>query len=172
MTSYVENETEVMFSFDVKDIADKVIEKVLQKEGCPYETQLNLLLTDNEGIRAYNAQFREIDQATDVLSFPNVAYEAPADFSHVEEQEADCFDPDTEELILGDIIISVEKVKEQAQNYGHSEKREFAFLVAHSMLHLCGYDHMEEEEAKVMEAKQEEVLKDLGITREAEWTAD
>ncbi|MBQ7781310.1 MAG: rRNA maturation RNase YbeY [Lachnospiraceae bacterium] len=168
MTSYVENETEVSFSFDVKEVADSVIETVLEQEGCPYEVQINLLLTDNEGIRTYNAQFREIDRATDVLSFPNVDYEEPADFSDLEEQEADYFDPDSGELILGDIIISVDKVKEQAESYGHSEKREFAFLVAHSMLHLCGYDHMEEEEAKVMEAKQEEALKRLGITREAE----
>ncbi len=168
MTSYVENETEVSFSFDVKEVADSVIETILTQEGCPYEAQINLLLTDNEGIRTYNAQFREIDRATDVLSFPNVDYEEPGDFSDLEEQEADYFDPDSGELILGDIIISVDKVKEQAQSYGHSEKREFAFLVAHSMLHLCGYDHMEEAEAKVMEAKQEEALRTLGITREAE----
>lgn len=168
MTSYVENETQVSFSFDIKEVADSVMETVLVQEGCPYEAQINLLLTDNEGIRTYNAQFREIDRSTDVLSFPNVDYEEPADFSDLEEQEADYFDPDSGELILGDIIISVDKVKEQAQSYGHSEKREFAFLVAHSMLHLCGYDHMEEEEAKIMEAKQEEALKRLGITREAE----
>jgi probable rRNA maturation factor len=80
--------------------------------------------------------------------------------------EADYFDPDSGELILGDIIISVDKVEEQAESYGHSKKREFAFLVAHSMLHLCGYDHMEAEEAVVMEAKQEAVLTKLGITRD------
>ena len=111
MTSYVENETEVSFSFDVKEVADSVIETILEQEGCPYEVQINLLLTDNEGIRTYNAQFREIDRATDVLSFPNVDYEEPADFSDLEEQEADYFDPDSGELILGDIIISVDKVK-------------------------------------------------------------
>ena len=172
MTSYVENETNVSFSFEAKEVADRVIETVLEKEGCPYEVEVNLLLTDNEGIRTYNAQFREIDRATDVLSFPNIDYECPADFSGLEEQEADYFDPESGELVLGDIIISVEKVKEQAENYGHSEKREFAFLVAHSMLHLCGYDHMEEKEAGVMEEKQKEVLETLGITREAGQTAD
>ncbi|MGN1147134.1 MAG: rRNA maturation RNase YbeY, partial [Lachnospiraceae bacterium] len=72
MTSYVENETEAVFEFDVKKLADSVIEKVLETEGCPYDVQINLLLTDNEGIRAYNAQFRQIDRETDVLSFPNV----------------------------------------------------------------------------------------------------
>lgn len=166
MTSYVENETEKEFTFDIKELADSVIEAVLEKEGCPYEAQVNLLLTDNEGIRTYNAQFRQIDKETDVLSFPNVDYEEPADFEGLDEYEADYFDPESGELLLGDIIISVDRVSEQAESYGHSEKREFAFLVAHSMLHLCGYDHMEPEEAAVMEAKQEEVLVSLGITRE------
>lgn len=166
MTSYVENETEVVFSFDVKEIADKVIKKVLETEGCPYETQINLLLTDNEGIRVYNEQFRQIDRETDVLSFPNVDYEVPADFSGISQGQADYFDPESGELILGDIIISVDRVREQAESYGHSQMREFAFLVAHSMLHLCGYDHMEADEAKVMEEKQEAVLSALHITRE------
>jgi len=125
-----------------------------------------VLLTDNEGIHEFNREHRGIDRETDVLSFPNVDFETEGDFDIDEEREADYFDPDSGELILGDIIISVDKVMEQAENYGHSTKREFAFLVAHSMLHLCGYDHMEEEEAKVMEAKQEEILTALGITRE------
>lgn len=166
MTSYVENETEVVFAFAVQEIADSVIEQVLETEGCPYDVQVNILLTDNAGIKTYNAEFRGIDKETDVLSFPNVEYETAGDFSCVEEQAADCFDPDSGELILGDIILSVDRIKEQAENYGHSQKREFAFLVAHSMLHLCGYDHMEEAEAKEMEAKQEEILACLKITRE------
>ena len=166
MTSYVENETEKEFDFDIKEVADSVIEAVLDKEGCPYEAQINLLLTDNEGIRTYNAQFRQIDRETDVLSFPNVDYEEPSDFEGLEEYEADYFDPESGELLLGDIIISVDKVREQAESYGHSEKREFAFLVAHSMLHLLGYDHMTEDEAKQMEEKQESILRMLGISRE------
>ena len=155
MTFYVENETEVTFPFDVEEIVEQVAEAVLDAEECPYETQVNVLLTDNEGIHEFNREHRGIDRETDVLSFPNVDFETEGDFDIDEEREADYFDPDTGELILGDIIISVDKVKEQAESYGHSTKREFAFLVAHSMLHLCGYDHMEEEEAKVMEAKQE-----------------
>ena len=77
----------------------------------------------------------------------------------------DYFDPDTGELLLGDIVISVEKVMEQAEKYGHSVKRELAFLVAHSMLHLFGYDHMEPDEAEVMEDKQNQILLNIGITR-------
>lgn len=167
MSSYIENETESVFAFDVAETADRVIAAVLRAEGCPYEAQVNLLITDNEGIRTYNAQFRQIDRETDVLSFPNVDYETPADFSGLTGQEADYFDPDSKELVLGDIILSADKVREQAAAYNHSELREFSFLVAHSMLHLCGYDHMEQAEAELMEEKQEAVLTSLGITREA-----
>ena len=166
MTSYVENETEMTFPFDCRKILESVMEEVLTSENCPYEAQVNLLITDNDGIQEYNRQFRDKDMPTDVLSFPMIPFRTEADFSVAEEAEADYFDPDTGELILGDIIISVDRVKEQAESYGHSQKREFAFLVAHSMLHLCGYDHMEEDEAKVMEAKQEQVLASLGITRD------
>lgn len=166
MTFFIENETEVTFSFPVEETVQLVAEKVLDTEDCPYETQVNVLLTDNEGIRTFNREYRKIDKETDVLSFPNLEFEKEGEFQIAEEEEADCFDPDTGELILGDIIISVDKVKEQAENYGHSQKREFAFLVAHSMLHLCGYDHMTEEEASVMEQKQEAVLQALNITRD------
>ena len=166
MTLFLENETDKIFAFDVEETARQVIEGVLDMEECPYETQVNVLLTDNEGIREYNREYRSIDRETDVLSFPNLEFETPGVYEMEEEQEADCFDPDTGELILGDIIISVDRVREQAESYGHSRKREFAFLVAHSMLHLCGYDHMEPEEAEVMEAKQEQVLASLGITRD------
>ncbi len=166
MTSYVENEIQAVFSFDCKEILDSVLLKVLDTEGCPYEAQVNLLITDDEGIREYNRDYRDIDRPTDVLSFPMIDFEKEADFSVVDENEAEYFDPESGELILGDIIISADKVKEQADKYGHSEKREFAFLVAHSLLHLCGYDHMKEEEAKVMEKKQEEVLKALSIGRD------
>lgn len=165
MTSYVENETEVEMPFDMQEILDKIMDAVMEMETCPYETTVSLLLTDNAGIREYNKNYRELDQETDVLSFPNICFERAGDFSQVEKQEADCFDPDSGELILGDIILSADRVLSQAQEYGHSVLREFAFLTAHSMFHLCGYDHMEEQEAAVMEQKQETVLKRLGIVR-------
>lgn len=166
MNFYVENETDKEFPFDVEEIVRLVAEKVLDMEACPYEAQVNVLLTDNEGIREYNREYRGIDRETDVLSFPNLDFERPGEYEVEEDREADYFDPDTGELIMGDIIISVDKVEEQAKSYGHSMKREFAFLVAHSMLHLSGYDHMEEEEARVMEARQELALRELGITRD------
>ena len=166
MNSCVENETQTEFDFDIKQVFDLVAEEVLDSENCPYEAQVNLLVTDNEGIREYNRQYRNMDSSTDVLSFPMLPFETEADFGLVEGHEAYYFDPETGELLLGDIIISADKVTEQAEKYGHSAKREFAFLAAHSLLHLCGYDHMETEEAKVMERKQEEVLGRLSITRE------
>lgn len=166
MTFYVENETDTEFSFSIDEVAGKVMEAVLESEDCPYEAQVNVLLTDNTGIQEYNRTYRNLDRPTDVLSFPNLDFAAPADFSMLEAHTADYFDPESGELLLGDIIISVDKVKEQAEAYGHSVKREFAFLTAHSMLHLCGYDHMAPEEAAVMEEKQEAVLAAIGITRE------
>lgn len=166
MTSYVENETEVEMPFDIQEILDKIMGAVMEMEDCPYETTVNLLLTDNAGIREYNKNYRDQDRETDVLSFPNIPFDKEGDFAMVETDEADYFDPDSGELILGDIILSVDRIFSQAQEYGHSVLREFAFLTAHSMFHLCGYDHMEEQEAAVMEKKQEAVLTKLGITRQ------
>ncbi|MBQ2250869.1 MAG: rRNA maturation RNase YbeY, partial [Lachnospiraceae bacterium] len=120
---------------------------------------------DNEGIHQINLDMRQIDNPTDVLSFPMCDFETPGDFDALEETPEMYFNPDTGELMLGDIVISVEKVKEQAEKYGHSETRELAFLVAHSMLHLSGYDHMEEEERKEMEAMQSEILERRGYRR-------
>lgn len=166
MTFYVEYEIDDMLSFDVKDIAEKVATAILESEKCGYKTEVNLIIMDNEGIKEINKEHRDINKETDVLSFPNVEFRTTADFSIVEDNKIDYFNPETDELILGDIIISVEKVREQALSYGHSELREFAFLVAHSMLHLCGYDHMEQDEMKIMEDKQEKILNELGITRD------
>jgi probable rRNA maturation factor len=165
MTFCVENETDRELPFDAEAVADKVISEALDYENCPYEVTVDVLITDNEGIHEMNREHRGIDRPTDVLSFPNVDYERPADFSGLEEREEDYFDPESGELCLGDIVISIDKVFEQSNEYGHSPMREYAFLIAHSMLHLLGYDHMEAGEAAVMEAKQEEILTRLGITR-------
>jgi probable rRNA maturation factor len=165
MTFCVENETDKELPFDANEIAGRVINEALEYEDCPYEAIVDVTITDDAGIRAMNKEFRGIDKPTDVLSFPNVDYELPSDFSGIEDRDEDYFDPDSGELCLGDIVISVDKVFAQAEEYGHSPMREYAFLIAHSMLHLLGYDHMEPDEALVMESKQEEILKRLGITR-------
>ncbi|MCH4192570.1 MAG: rRNA maturation RNase YbeY [Butyrivibrio sp.] len=167
MIFFIENEVDAEFDFDPEEIARSVCEAVLQEESCPWDVEVNMIITDDNGIQEMNRQFREIDRPTDVLSFPNVEYPEPADFSALDGvQKNDCLDPDTGKIMLGDIVINEKRVREQALSYGHSQKREFAFLTAHSMLHLCGYDHMEPDEAKVMEDKQTLILDSLGITRD------
>lgn len=153
------------FDFDFEEIETKVVEACLDYADCPYEAEINILLTNDEQIRTINREYRGIDAPTDVLSFPGINYTVPGDFSGLEEDIASCFHPETGELLLGDIVISLERAKQQANEYGHSLKRELAFLTTHSMFHLFGYDHMEEEERKVMEDKQREVLDQLKILR-------
>ena len=148
MSLYFEEEGAVKLPLPCEELAGKVIEAALDYVGCPYEAQVNLLLTTNEQIHEMNRQFRGIDRPTDVLSFPMLEYAEPGDFDFLEERE-DCFDPESGELVLGDIVISKEKVLEQAEAFGHSAEREYAFLIAHSVLHLTGYDHIEEQERLV-----------------------
>ena len=164
MTLQIDYETDREIGIEYEELAKKVVQKVLDMEGCPYDAQVNLVLTDNEEIQRVNTEFREFAAPTDVLSFPMIPFETPADYAIVEEDQS-YFDLDTDELLLGDIMISVDKVFAQAEEYGHSVTREFCFLVAHSMLHLLGYDHMTPEEAVVMENKQRTALDELGITR-------
>lgn len=164
MTIDFENEQEQMFDFDFLETAKEVMEAVLDQEECPYESQVSLVLTDDEEIHRTNREFRGIDRPTDVLSFPMVDFPAPADYSILEEDDT-YFHPESGELLLGDIMISIPRAVEQAREYGHSVKREYAFLIAHSMLHLLGYDHMEEGERLLMEEKQEQALTHLHIER-------
>ena len=167
MTLIFENEGNYELGFDPKALAHQVIDQVLDMEQCPYEAEAELILTDPENIRRMNREFRGIDRETDVLSFPMTEYPAPAFFDFLETEAGDdCFNPDTGELLLGDIVISVPRAEAQAEEYGHSLRREYAFLIAHSMLHLLGYDHMSPEKAAVMEQKQEAALQALGITRD------
>ena len=146
MTLFYEEEGALKLPFDCQTLAREVINGALEYIHCPYEVQVNLLLTMNDEIHEMNRDFRNIDRATDVLSFPMLEYETPGDFSHFESEE-DCFDPETGELLLGDIVISKEN------------------LIAHSVLHLSGYDHMEEEERIEMETLQREILNELNILR-------
>jgi probable rRNA maturation factor len=165
MTISIENETGTDFPFDYDLLANQVIMYTIEREDFPYEAEINLTLVDDEAIRAINQEYRQIDRATDVLSFPMISYIEAGDFSGLEDEEADNFNPDTGEILLGDIIISVPKVYAQAEEFGHSLKREFAFLIVHSMLHLFGYDHLEPEEAAFMENKQREILNEMNILR-------
>ena len=165
MTLNFESEYEKELPFDAREVAEKVFTFTMDYPGCPYEAEVSLLLTDDETIHQINKEQRDIDRATDVLSFPMTDYVTEGDFAFLEEEGADCFHPETGELLLGDIVISGDKVLQQAESYGHSPLREYAFLIVHSLLHLVGYDHMEEQEAKRMEKKQADVLESMGITR-------
>ncbi len=164
MTLYYEEEGSLTLPFTCRELAKRVAEEALDYIGCPYEAEVNLLLTMNEQIQELNSDFRGINKPTDVLSFPLVEYERAGEFGFLEEY-CECFEPESGELLLGDIVVSKEKVFSQAEEYGHSVEREFAFLIAHSVLHLCGYDHMEEEERLLMERMQREILEKLDILR-------
>lgn len=165
MTISIEYEAGKKLELPYEEIINDIVLAALDYEECPYEAEVNVILTDDEAIREINREHRGIDAPTDVLSFPMVDYGTPSDFDHVEEAAEDYFNPETGELVLGDVVVSVDKVEEQAEKYGHSQTRELAFLVAHSMLHLCGYDHMEAEERKVMEERQREILETKGYVR-------
>ena len=156
MTITIEEETKIPFSFDYKELTERVINGALDFIECPYEAEVNVLFTDNASIREINRENREIDAPTDP---------EPGVFDTLEEEQPEVFHPDTGELMLGDIVISVERVVSQAEEFGHSKERELGFLLAHSVLHLCGFDHMEEEERLVMEEKQRQIMDALQIYR-------
>lgn len=161
---YIENEYEGNISIDYEDIAQKVYKEAIQYVGCKDDCEVNLLITDNATIHTINQDTRNIDSPTDVLSFPFLEYDEPGELDAIYENKLN-YNQETDELILGDIVISYDKVIEQSNEYGHSLEREFGFLIAHSMLHLFGYDHIDEDERHVMEQKQEDILNNLNIRR-------
>ena len=166
MTFFVENETDADFGFDPEELIKKVCIEAFSSEKAPVDdSMVTVVITDSDGIKELNSSYRGIDAPTDVLSFPGLDFETPSDFDIPDEKKADYTDPETGELVLGDIVLNADKIFSQAEEYGHSVMREMAFLVAHSCLHLCGYDHMTEDEEKIMFSKQEAILESLGITR-------
>ena len=152
---YFENEQEKYpVSYNLKILLREAIETTLDFEDFQNVCEVSVTFTDNEGIRELNKKFRQIDKPTDVLSFPLFDF------------EGECEEPPIDEIIsnLGDIVISLERAKEQAEEFGHSFKREVAFLTVHSMLHLLGYDHeRSEEEDREMRAKQSEIMRIMGL---------
>lgn len=154
MTVYIDNRSTFEWGEKWEEIVKKAVRTSLEYEEFEQRCEISISIVTNEEIQKLNKEFRNIDRATDVLSFPQLTFE--------EEEIADVNEND--EIILGDIIISIEKAKEQAEEYGHSLEREVAFLTVHSMLHLMGYDHMEQEEEKEMFQKQEEILQQAGFT--------
>ena len=159
MTINIDFEAEKKLDLDFDNIIREIIATAIEYEHCPYECE------NDEGIHTLNRETRGIDRPTDVLSYPMIDWEKPADFSEIDEDNADIFNPDSGELLLGDIVLNQDRIASQAAEYGHPERRELAFLVAHSMLHLFGYDHMEDGERLEMERRQKEILEGRGYFR-------
>ena len=144
----------------LKAFIRKVIRTALSAEGMDLPCEINVSITDDAGIHEINREMREVDRPTDVLSFP-VFDLLPGELP--DEEDAD---PGTGLIPLGDMVLSLERIAAQAKEYGHSNRRETAYLVVHSVLHLLGYDHLDEgEEKKRMRAREEAILAELGITR-------
>lgn len=156
MTLLTDNRTDFEISGEIMEAVEKACLETLKYEEFDEDCEISLSFVTNEEIHQINRQFRNVDAPTDVLSFPQLTFE--------EGEEADV--NENGEIVLGDIIISVERAKEQAEEYGHGLKREIAFLTVHSMLHLLGYDHMEKDEEEDMFHRQKEILEIAGIPRE------
>jgi len=140
------------------------IKKTLEMEGIKIPILVSMVLVDNIQIHEMNLEYRGIDRETDVLSFPMLELDIKNGSLSMEDFSND-IEPETNALMLGDIVISLEKAREQAVEYGHGFSREIGFLTVHSTLHLLGYDHMEHEEEMKMREKEEAVLTALGLTR-------
>ena len=138
----------------------KVIRTALAAEGVDFPCEVDVLLTNDSGIHATNREMRQVDASTDVLSFPEF------DLTPGELPGAEDADPGTGLVPLGDMVISMEHVAAQAREYGHSNRRELSYLVVHSVLHLLGYDHLDEGPQKArMREREEAILGELGISR-------
>ena len=148
-------------SEDRRAFIRKVIRTALAAEGVDFPCEVDVLITNDEAIHQVNLDMRGVDRSTDVLSFPEF------DLTPGQLPEAEDADPGTGLVPLGDMVISWEHVTAQAKEYGHSNRRELAYLVVHSVLHLLGYDHLDEGPMKAqMRQREEAILAQLGITRD------
>lgn len=146
-------------STEYENTINKVVKECFKEEKLEKSKLIiTITLTNNENIQKINKEYRNIDRATDVLSFP--MFERKELEEKIEKNNFPCED------VLGELIISIEKVEEQAKEYGHSFERELAYMTVHGFYHLMGYDHMEEDEKKEMREKEDVILKRLNITRE------
>ena len=155
MTLLLDNRSGQQLDERKVELMEKAALSALEYENFDTKCEISLSVVNNSEIKEINGQFRGIDRETDVLSFPQLTF---AQGEYIARNEK-------EEIILGDIIISLEKAEAQAVEYGHSLERELCFLVVHSMLHLLGYDHINSDEEKVMFQKQEEILCGMGLQR-------
>ena len=165
ITDEIDNSQDVIeITNSTEDLIIACVQRTLDMEEFEFNTMVSIILVDNATIEQMNSQFRGIAMATDVLSFPMLEIQAGCDDLD-EEKLINDIHPETGSVILGDIVISMEKVRDQALEYGHSFERELGFLVVHGMLHLLGYDHIEEEDMNIMRPKEEAILESLNLTR-------
>lgn len=151
---------------DLENKIEDIIEYTLKEEGVNIPFEISIIFIDNKEIRKINKEQRDIDKATDVLSFPMLDYEDGKIFKEMYlDYEFDFCDLNEGNLVLGDMALSLEKAAEQAEEYGHSFIREVMYLVVHSILHLLGYDHMEEKDKVLMRKREEEILNKFNINR-------
>ncbi|MVX63086.1 rRNA maturation RNase YbeY [Clostridium chromiireducens] len=164
---YVDNRQEKLEVKDsLVDQLKKVIEFTLKEEEVNIECEISLVFVDNDEIKQINNDTRRINKETDVLSFPMLEYEEQKVFKEMyKDYKFSQSDFDGDELVLGDVVLSLEKALEQSKEFNHSFEREASYLVVHSILHLLGYDHMEDDEKKVMRSREEEILNKLNIPR-------
>ncbi len=154
MTVLIENrQNSIELDEDMVQIAKNVVEAAFKGENFPYAYEIGILLVDDRTIAAFNKEYRGVDDVTDVLSFAMLEGEEVLDFN------------EQDEVPVGDIIISMERMAKQAEEYGHSYKREFAYLLLHGTLHILGYTHDGDEDTQRMRKKEEEILEGLGLTR-------
>ena len=156
---YIRRDKKSLGSSQAYKLIKKAAAAALDAEGVDVPCEVNVLLTDDSGIHEINLEFRGIDKATDVLSFPlNELQEGNFDSSICE------YDPETEMVLLGDMVISLEHARAQGEEYGHGEDREISYLTVHSILHLLGYDHLDEgERKKLMRSREKLVMESLGL---------
>jgi len=158
---YVTRDKKELGSPDAYKLIKKAAKAALDAENVEADCIINVMLTDNEGIRKINSEYRNIDSATDVLSFPQNEF-TPGNIDYDDAM----YDYDTDAILLGDMVISLPRAREQADEFGHSEYREIAYLTVHSVLHLLGYDHIDEgEQKRQMRKREEEIMEIIGLKR-------
>ena len=165
MTIEIINDGNFSLDFDMEEVANLTVKGVLSVEKFPEDAYVCITYVSEEEIQSINKEQRDIDSVTDVLSFPMIPWSFPANYNELSDF-SDIKDPQTGEIMLGDVVLCIPKVVSQAKEYGHSKRREFAFLICHSMLHLLGYDHMEENDRILMEEHQNKIMDYINISRE------
>jgi probable rRNA maturation factor len=153
------------FNESIGSLITRVVDYAVKFEEFNLSYEISFTITDNLGIKEYNCQYRNIDRETDVLSFPMLEFDKKDIIAHNFKVSKEDENPENGNVVLGDIILSLEKAAQQALEYGHSFEREVAFLTVHSVLHLLGYDHMELEDEVIMRKEEEQILSNMNLSR-------